>query len=536
MSKDMKNYLKLDLNKIEKMTQIKKNYIEGKTDFETTRKLIKENFDKMTASEFAYSEQKIKELGFDDNTVHDKMNDVLGLFEDIIVKDEFDLPEGHPINTYLLENEAAKKLIAEMKDEFGKKFIKNRWLEFYDKLSQFNPTHLARKQHQLFSILESKGFDRPSRIMWSFDNGVRDSISEAHKLLENDKIDEFLAKQENVWELTLDIMHKEEEVLFPTSMKMISEDEFREMRAGDDEIGYFLIDKPTGFYPENREKQDDKSVQAVKEETVKPENIVQNNQNTGNFMNDLASLMAKYNMGSQNENKENGVFDVKQGKLTLEQINLIFQHMPVDLSFVDENEIVKFYTDTKHRVFPRSAGVIGRDVKNCHPRESVSSVLEIIDAFRKGEQDEIDFWLEMRGKFIYIYYVAVRDENGVFKGVLEMMQDVTRIRNLTGERKLVTWENKKGNEKKEEIKEEFKSKYNLTGKTVIGDIVKKYPYIREYMPLISPEYKRLLDPVQYMMMSKIATLQMIAMRGELELDYLIMMIEAKIDEEENKNK
>ena len=166
----------------------------------------------------------------------------------------------------------------------------------------------------------------------------------------------------------------------------------------------------------------------------------------------------------------------------------------------------------------------------------MSSVLEIIDAFRKGEQDEIDFWLEMRGKFIYIYYVAVRDENGVFKGVLEMMQDVTRIRSLTGERKLVTWENKAKDEKKEEIKEVFTSKYNLTGKTVIGDIVKKYPYIREYMSLISPEYKKLLDPIQYMMMSKIATLQMIAMRGELELDYLIMMIEAKIDEEENKNK
>ncbi len=529
MAKDMKNYLKLDLNKIEKMIQIKKDYIEGKTDFETTKKLIKANFDKITVGEFAYSEQKIKELGFDDNTVHDKMNDVLGLFEDIIVKDEFDLPEGHPINTYLLENQEAKKLIAEMKEEFGKKFIKNKWLEFYDKLSQFNPTHLARKQHQLFSILESKGFDRPSRIMWTFDNGVRNSISEAHKLLKNDKIDEFLAKQENVWELTLDIMHKEEEVLFPTSMKMISEDEFKKMRAGDDEIGYFLINKPTGFYPENSSKEKIENI--AKEENVKINN--QNNENNGNFMNDLANLMAKYNMG--NQRSKNEIFDVKQGKLTLEQINLIFQHMPVDLSFVDENEIVKFYTDTKHRVFPRSAGVIGRDVKNCHPRESVSSVLEIIDAFRKGEQDEIDFWLEMRGKFIYIYYVAVRDENGVFKGVLEMMQDVTRIRSLTGERKLVTWEDNKKDEKKSEVKEEFKSKYNLTGKTVIGDIVKKYPYIREYMPLISPEYKRLLDPVQYMMMSKIATLQMIATRGELELDYLIMMIEAKIDEEESKN-
>lgn len=111
-------------------------------------------------------------------------------------------------------------------------------------------------------------------------------------------------KQENVWELTLDIMHKEEEVLFPTSMKMISEEEFKQMRAGDDEIGYFLIDKPTGFYPENIEKQDDNSNQSVKEETVKSETGVQNNQNAGNFMNDLASLMAKYNMGSQNNENE----------------------------------------------------------------------------------------------------------------------------------------------------------------------------------------------------------------------------------------
>ena len=104
--------------------------------------------------------------------------------------------------------------------------------------------------------------------------------------------------------------------------------------------------------------------------------------------------------------------------------------MPVNLSFIDESEIVKFYTDTKHRVFPRSAGVIGCDVKNCHSRESVASVLEIIDAFRNGERDETNFWLELHGKFIYIYYVAVHDENGVFKGVLEMMQDITRIRSL----------------------------------------------------------------------------------------------------------
>ena len=357
MKKDMKEHLNIDVAMIEKMTNIKRDYIEGKTDYETTKALIKQNFTKITPAEFAYSEQKIKDLGFDDNTVHDKMNDVLGLFDDIIVREAPDLPEGHPISTYLMENFVIKELIAEMKEEADKKFIKNKWLELYDKLYKFN-IHLSRKQHQLFSMLERKGFDRPSRIMWSFDNAVRDSISKARHLLNEDKVDEFMEQQKLVWELTLDIMNKEEEVLYPTSLKMITEEEFRGMRPGDDEIGYCLIDKPEGFYPETKE-----------EEKVSKENSAENSatQNQAGFMNDLASLLSKYNMGNEPK-KENDVLNVKQGKLTLEQINLIYQHMPVDLSFVDENEIVKFYTDTKHRVFPRSAGVIGRDVKNCHPR------------------------------------------------------------------------------------------------------------------------------------------------------------------------
>ena len=273
------------------------------------------------------------------------------------------------------------------------------------------------------------------------------------------------------------------------------------MRSGDDEIGYFLIEKPEGFLPEKKS-----------EEAGKIEN---------------------------NDTAKSDILDVKQGKLTLEQINLIFQHMPVDLSFVDENEIVKFYTDTKHRIFPRSAGVIGRDVKNCHPRESVSSVLEIIDAFRSGEQDEVDFWLEMNGKFIYIYYVAVRDENGKFKGVLEMMQDVTRIRSLEGKRTLVTWERpKKSDIKTEETKnseknEQKENPYGLTENTVIGEIVDKYPYIKEFMPTLSPTYKKLMDPVQYMIMSKVATLDMIAMRGGFPVEEIIEKISEKIKSEEN---
>ena len=91
-------------------------------------------------------------------------------------------------------------------------------------------------------------------------------------------------------------------------------------------------------------------------------------------------------MGAKDTDDDDRVLDVAEGKLTLEQINLLFRHLPVDISYVDENELVKFYTDTPHRVFPRSKGVIGREVRNCHPPKSVHIVEDIIEKFRTGEQ------------------------------------------------------------------------------------------------------------------------------------------------------
>ena len=406
MKKDMKNYIEsINLEKVEKMTAIKKNYIEGLVDFETAKEEIIATFNTITPEEFAYSEQKMKEMGYTDMEMHEKMNSLIELFRNKIVQEENKLAKGHPIKTYIEENTATKKLIKEIEEKTERykengKFIKNEWLELYDKLYQFN-THLSRKQHQLFSMLEKKGFDRPSRIMWTFDNAVRDNINSAIRMLNEENVDEkaFFEQQSIAIELTLDIMDKEEQILYPTSLKLISEDEFKQMRKGDDEIGYCLIEKPTEFYFIDKEEE------KIKEKII--ENKVENTSGN-NFMNDLAGLLQKYGMTSNkeedqsNENLENKIFDVKQGKLTLEQINLIFQHMPVDLSYVDENDLVKFYSDTKHRVFPRSAGVIGRNVKNCHPAESVDSVMEIIDNFRSGKQDEIDFWIQTpKGNFIY---------------------------------------------------------------------------------------------------------------------------------------
>lgn len=551
MKNDMKNYLEnINLEKVEKMTAIKKNYIEGLVDFETAEAEILRTFNTITPEEFAYSEQKMKEMGYTDMEMHEKMNSLIELFRNKIVQKEEELPKGHPIKTYIEENDAIKKLIKEIeiktkKYSIDKKFIKNEWLEIYDKLYQFN-THLSRKQHQLFSMLEKKGFDRPSRIMWTFDNAVRDNINSTIRMLNEENVDEkaFFEQQSIAIELTLDIMDKEEQILYPTSLKLISEEEFRKMRKGDDEIGYCLIERPTEFYFIDKEEE------IIKEKIIenKAENVSGNN-----FMTDLAGLLQKYGMtgnkeeSKSNENLETKIFDVKQGKLTLEQINLIFQHMPVDLSYVDENDLVKFYSDTKHRVFPRSAGVIGRNVKNCHPAESVDSVMEIIDNFRNGKQDEIDFWIQTpKGDFIYIYYVAVRDEKGKFRGVLEMMQNATKIRSLTGQRKIVTWENEKkifekDNEKIKQVEEKSqensismkKENYGLTKDTVIGDIVEKYPYIREFMPTVSSEYKKITNPIHFAIMKKVARLDMIAAKGGFTVDELIKIIADKIHEKEN---
>ncbi len=501
----------IDKQKMQPLIDIKKEYLTGKISMEDAAKRVKDTYGSITPEEFAYTEQTLKEEGFSDDAIHEQMDNLISLLDGVLEKPKLKLSLGHPIQTYILENKAVKALLDEIKDlqkqHSAGTFDKAEWEAIYNKLNQFN-THLARKQNQLFPKLEEKGFDRPSKIMWTFDNEVKKIIGKAKSLLESGNTDEFLKTQETVIELTEDIIDKEESILFPTAMELLTDAEFVQMRKGDDEIGYCLIENPPPY------GQDSPSAPGAMPQ---------------NFVNELGALFSKYGFGG-----EGGVLDVKQGKLTLQQINLIFQHLPVDLSFVDENELVRFYSDTKHRVFPRSPGVIGREVANCHPRESVATVERIIKAFRSGEKDEAEFWLQMGGKFIYILYIAVRDENGVFKGVLEMMQDATHIRSLEGSQRLLSWD-ESGAEAFEDRKKEAsvpKNEFGLTKDSIIGDIIKAHPYIKEFLPTVSPKYKKLLNPVAFNMIAKFATLEMAAERGGVDLSVLIEKICTKIRETE----
>lgn len=141
-----------------------------------------------------------------------------------------------------------------------------------------------------------------------------------------------------------------------------------------------------------------------------------------------------------NEPITSGEVDLKTGFLSAEQIRLVFNHLPVDITYVDENDKVKFFSTPEKRIFRRTNSIIGREVKNCHPPESVHVVEQIVEAFRNGTKDKASFWIQMKGEFILIQYFAVRDELGNYKGVVEVSQEITEIRELQGEKRLLDWE------------------------------------------------------------------------------------------------
>ena len=134
-----------------------------------------------------------------------------------------------------------------------------------------------------------------------------------------------------------------------------------------------------------------------------------------------------------------GDLPLTTGSLTLEQVDLLLTHLPVDVSFIDEKDTVRYYSATKDRIFTRTPAVIGRKVQNCHPEKSVHIVDTVLKAFKSGAKDTAEFWIEIGGKFIHIRYFAVRDSARAYKGCLEVSQDVTGIRALKGQKRLLDW-------------------------------------------------------------------------------------------------
>lgn len=315
---------------------------------------------------------------------------------------ESTIQDGHPIYTYFKEADVIHQLLEEItnvnpKEEFQK---------FYNIFNQLATVErrFERKENQLFPFLEAKGWTGPSRNMWSFHDTIREMFRIVRKNLD-DK--DFTSVQHNlglIQQSLYRLMDVEENVLFPNALDILDEQDWIKMRKGEEEIGWMLSTPPLS-YPKEAE------YVHPSEDSVRRTDV-------------------KFS-------KEALHYD--EGFMTVEQVNLLFKTLPIDLTYVDENDKVIFYNRGEERVFPRSAGIIGREVRFCHPPKSVDTVLQILEAFRSGKENEASFWITYKDRLIYIRYFAVRDTNKNYKGVIEMSQDITDIKSIEGERRLLEW-------------------------------------------------------------------------------------------------
>ena len=314
-----------------------------------------------------------------------------------------ELSEGHPIRTYLHETELIQNLL----EEIMRTDPETEYQKFYNLFNHLSTVEkrFVRKENQLFPFLELRGWTNPSQNMWSFHDTIRDMFRLVRKNLE-DK-DPLAAKENMVY--IEDNLHRllnvEYNILFARALELLTEEDWIKMRQGEDEIGW-MLSSPPPTYP-----------------------------NESGYVHPSMDTSIRTDV----------VFDEKaqhydEGYMTIEQVNLLLKTLPIDITFVDEYDKVIFYNRGEERVFPRSAGIIGREVKFCHPPKSVGTVLKIVEAFRAGTQNEANFWFNYRGRLIYVLYFAVRDAQKNYKGVIEMSQDITDIKLIEGERRLLEWE------------------------------------------------------------------------------------------------
>ena len=401
-------YLQQNEERIEAMLVISRDFIDGNIESTAAKELIKGQLGEITGGEFAYVEVMLEKQGVAQHALREKIDALVAIYKDALgTGDLEDLNPGHPVHSFRKENRAIQKLIAEIREKSEESSIDSDWIkDSWEKLVQVI-VHYARKENQLFPYLEKKNFNTPSTIMWTLHDDIRESMKYHKKMVERSNFEAAFATQESLFDAILEMIFKEEKILFPVCLELINQDEWIEIRQGEDEIGYCLIPVPLAW-PDSED----------------------------------ATYTHPSQLGSDplESTITDGLIGLDEGQLSQEQIKLIFTFLPVDVTFTDENNIVRFYNKGDYRIFPRSPGIIGREVRYCHPPKSVDMVLQIIEAFRTGKKDKAEFWIQIQEQFIHIRFFALRDKDKNYKGVLEIMQEVSEIRKLQGNKRLLDWE------------------------------------------------------------------------------------------------
>lgn len=373
----------------------------------------KERFEKeignISSTEIAEIEQTLIDEGLSPDEIKKFCNVHALIFQSALEKSasEETFP-SHPVFLFKLENREIEKLLGSLKNTIEKgegdelDSFKEAIVGFLLKLKEIE-THYERKEQLLFPYLEKQGFTGPSKVMWGKDNEIKDLLKTA--LGEIDSVntlaafDIYAKKSLNpLIEEVEGMIFKEENILFPTCLEKLSPGDWVEILRESDDIGYIFIERPAETEVLMRNLQT-----ALLEEPVFQDNVI----------------------------------SMPTGTIQLNELMHILNILPVDLTFVDSEDTVRYFSESPNRIFHRTKSIIGRKVQNCHPPQSADVVEKILASFKEGKKDFFDFWINYQGKLAYIRYLAVRDKDGQYLGTLEVTQDITEIQKLEGERRLV---------------------------------------------------------------------------------------------------
>lgn len=381
----------------------------GKT-AEEVKAQFEEAFEGVSAAEISEAEQALIEGGMDVSEVQ-RLCDVhaavfKGSIEDIHRPEDPSRVAGHPAHTLKRENRAIERLIEEkIRPAYqalreGREGARDALAKGLDALRGIE-THYARKENLLFPYMEKYGITAPPKVMWGVDDEIRALIKRAQATLSDTLADPRALSpilEEALGKIT-EMIFKEEQILLPMLLETLTEAEWALIASESYGLGFTLIDPPPAW-------------QARRE----------------------AAAGASQ---APSESLQSGAVRLPSGVLTVAQLTGLLNTLPIDITFVDAEDIVRYYSEGGERVFPRTRAIIGRKVIHCHPPGSMHIVQQILDDFRSGKKDHEDFWIKMAGKYVFIRYFAVRGEDGAYMGTLEVTQNIAPIQEISGEKRLV---------------------------------------------------------------------------------------------------
>lgn len=380
---------------------------EGKT-VEEVKQQFEEAFEDVSASEITTAEAALIAEGVSASEIQRLCDVHASVFKGTIEEihqhpSNAILIPGHPLNTLMRENLAISRIMNQeikpyLKNLDGEESYKYL-LEGVNHLSQIE-LHYQKKENLFFPYMEKYGIVAPPQVMWGVDDEIRADIKEIKTLLEQDsKVDSVITQKiEDVMTRVEEMIFKEENIMAPMLLDHLTQEEWKKIADESHEIG-FLIKKVSEWNP----------VIPTKDAVVKEE-----------------------------ENVQEGLIKLPSGIFTTEQLTCMLNTLPFDITFVDKDDFVKYFSEGKERTFIRTRSIIGRNVSNCHPPASVHIVEKIVNDFKTGRKDQEDFWIKLGDKFVLIRYYAVRNDKGEYLGVLEVTQDIKEIQQIVGEKRLVS--------------------------------------------------------------------------------------------------